>query len=225
MIRASDSTSWVGRRGYGQFPVNTGDWTIFCRFKYNGTPAALKTAQVLFLFSGDSDFSGSYIACSSSAVATSDIDFELFNGTSTVNSANTAIVASSQNWFALTYTASTHSVGIYVNGLLVDTLVIDLSAVTWTNITGLGFSVVSDGADISIAYCRGWSRILSSAELTAEAATINAASQTGLIWDNPFQASVDLTSHNNTLNQLVATGTVVTDTTDPLISVVAGPPT
>jgi hypothetical protein len=224
MIKASDSVSCVSR-SWGTFPDNIGNWSILCRFKYNGTPAAAKIAQVLFLFDGDPDFTGPYIACSSSAAATSDIDFEVFNGTTTVNSANTVITASTQCWFALVYTEATHSLAIYVNGVLVDTLTINLDSVTWSNITGLGFPAVTDGANISIAYLRAWSRTLSLMDLTAEAASITPVSETGLLFTNPFQTGLDLTAHNNTLNHFVASGTVTTDTTDPLLSIVAGPPT
>lgn len=215
------TTNHIKRSGYGDFPDNTGDWTIFVRFKYPSTPSGL-SAIVLSLFDGVTDFTDPYLFIGSQN-NTGDVYFEIYDGTNFNTSAFTAIVNNDQNWCAMV--KSGNSVLCYLNGTLISTLTVAISAIVWDSLYLLGDGSAGLAEPLSVAYCRCWSNALIISELTTEATSILATKQTGLIWDCPLQTSIDLTSHNNTLNQLIGVGTVTTDTDDPLLSVVAGPPT
>ena len=220
MIKQTDGTSYVWRN-YGGFPSNAVNWTIFFRFKYSVLPVGI--TDILALFSGAPDFTGSYVSFRSS-LNTSDFNCKIFNGVSTVTTATAAITNNAQNWGALTYDAGTHTATLILNGVVVGAVVIDLSGIVWSSLALLGSTVASSG-NVEVAYFRMWSSILTITQLTAEAASITAVVIIGLINDNLLQSSTDLTSHNNTLTHLKAIGTVTTDFVDPLISTVVGPPT
>lgn len=207
-------------RTWGDFPATAGDFTIFLRFKQN-TPGA-GAGPLLILFDGATDYTAPYLYLGTLG-ATDTMVLEAYDGVSFFDTPSTAITAGDQDWVAATYVASTHVLTLIVNGSTIGTTTVNLSPFTWDSLYVIGDP--GGGIDYSAAYCRSWSSVLSGAQLTAEAASMTAVVTSGLLWDCPLQASIDLTAHNNSLNQLIATGTVTTDTDDPLLSVVAGPPT
>jgi hypothetical protein len=218
-IHQADGTSFIKRYDYGTFPSNTVDWTIGIQFKYTNTPTGFVTIIDLFKTSGGSE--NFYLGNGTSNVSNVFIEVKNAAGTD-VTTAAQAITLNTWNSAYVTYNSTSHLLSLYVNGSLTGTATLDLSASIWSGLQVLGTG--SSSPDLSVAYLRAWSNILTSGEMTAEIASITAVKQTGLLFDCPLQASIDLTSHNNTLNQLVAVGTVTTDTGDPLLSIVASPP-
>ena len=217
-VKQTDGTSVLRRTGYGNFPVNTGDWTIFIQFKYINIPVG--TAYILDMYKG----AGPENIFLGSDPNTSNVSLDTINHAGTDQfTTPVTIVVGNWNWIAIIYNSTTHVFNLYLNGTLIGTITNDLSLSVWDTIDLLQGGGASP--NVSVSYFRAWSNILLSSELTTEAASMIAVKTAGLIWDCPLQAGIDLTSHNNTLNQLQATGTVSTDTTDPLLSIVAGPPT
>lgn len=217
MIKQTNGTGYLTRSGYGSFLTCTVDWTLFIYFKYLNTPVGLAYALEMFL-NGNND--ALYLGSHNN---TADIFFEATNHAGVfADTAAVAVTVNNQNWTGVTYTAATHTLELTVNGVSIGTSVVDLSSSSFDtlNVTNNG----SGSPDVSCGYFRAWSSKLTLAQLTAEAASINAVVTSRLLWDCNLQTSIDLTDHNGGLNQLIGVGVVTTDTTDPLLSIVAGPP-
>ncbi len=161
-----------------------------------------------------------------SQINSTDLYAEIFDGTSFLDTGNTAAVASTWANIWLVYDSGTHITTLYIGGVSVGTIAKDLSTVAWnTDAQEIHIGGESFG-DLEMSYLRVWQAAKTPVQLAIEAANISAVDTVGLLSDTPLQTSIDLTSHNNTLTQFMATGTVVTDTAnDPLLSVVTGPPT
>jgi len=196
-IQQTNGTGYVTRSGYGDFPVNTGNWTVFFQFRYTNTPSGV--AQILKLYrSANSEFVKFISTANTLDVLLSVENHAAGTGTTSAH----VVTVNTWNWVAVTYDATTHIFSFIVNSVVIGTTTVDMSASVFNILTMLADSGGSS-ANVSVAYFRAWSRALSSAELTAESVSITAATSTGLLWDCPAQTSIDLTSHNNTLNQLI----------------------
>src|SRR5215475_55250 len=220
MIKTTGGTNnnYIVRNGYGTFPINTKDWTLFFRFKYPTTPASAHYANLITLFAGTIDFNDPYVFIGSRP-ANEEIVVEVFDGVSDIIS--TAFTASdnTQYWGAITYEASTSTTTLIIDGSVIGTVVLSLSDMVFTAITILGDGGSGNTAAISGAYFRCWQSLLSMGSLISEAASITPTITTTLLFTNPTQTSVDLTDHLlSDQNQFSAVGTVTTDLDDPLLN-------
>lgn len=210
----------------GSFFTPAANWTWFLQVK-NGATTPATVFFRSYLSYGDPSSTHPYLALRSVA-ASNNIVLKTFDGTTTNTSATFTPTASVWAWIAATYVASTHTLTFYANSATpVGTLTVDLSAFTFVETTSAMGSTVAGTSfgDYSVGYGRQWQIVLTGAQLVLEAASKTPVQTGSLLTDTPLQTSVDLTAHNNTLTEWTATGTVTTDTTDALLTIVAAPPT
>lgn len=199
------------------------DWTRTFYWRQNGTPAA--NSLTAWLLSSDQTYTLPYIWIGCDA-ASNNLYVEFFNGSTTVDTSKKTTVNGTDYFIGITYVASTHTLSFYVDNVLFDDITFNLDAFA----PGKEFLLDGGGnGDFSQAYERTWQRVLNVTEMTAESASITPVSMTMLLTDCPLQTSVDLTDHNLNLRQWWPLDTTVegcvTDTDDPLLAVIAGPPT
>src|SRR5262245_2377835 len=139
------ATNFVKRSGYGDFPDNTGDWTIFFRVKHTGAITG-ETSVLLISETTTVDFNNAYVWVGSDA-NTSNIQLGVSdNGSSFDSSGTFTLVANTQYWAAITYDTSSSTFSFYIDGSLVgSSFVMDLSAITFQGLAMLGND--SGGAD------------------------------------------------------------------------------
>lgn len=210
-------------RTWGDFPQNGSDWTILINFKQPSTPADY--ILIFSLFDGLTDYTDPYIFLGTDTSGTNLISLQIYDGVTFTDTTTVSLVNGDQNWAAVTYVESTNTFALYVNGSLIDSIVVDVSAINWDSLYLLGDPGAGVTGALSVAYLRAWENDLTLVQLTAEAASETAIITTGLLWQNKLQVSFDLTDYERSLNQFLGVGTVDTDTDDPLLAVIAAPRT
>src|SRR5882757_6739100 len=134
-IQQTNGTGYVTRSGYGDFPVNTGNWTVFFQFRYTNTPSGV--AQILKLYRS----AGSEFVKFISSANTLNVLLSVENhATTTATTSAQVVVVNTWRWVAVTYDATTHIFSFVVNGSVIGTVTLDMSASVFDILTMLADS-------------------------------------------------------------------------------------
>jgi len=186
MIRGSALNGMISRDPSGWFDV-TADWTDTRVLRFESTPAGF----VNVWFYGDLTYATPYIWVGNTS-GTNQLGMEVYDGVSFFTSATVNIGAATNTTVAIRYTASTTSVAFMVNGVLIDTLVVDLGPLAGiTEEHGL-----NDGGSedlVAMGYWRRWQAALTTPQIAADRWTLYPALTTNLLANSPLEVIAVLT--------------------------------
>jgi hypothetical protein len=202
------------------------DWTKSFYVRLDNTPPV---GSITLWGYGDITYAAPYIWVGGGN-GTTNVLLEVFDGVSFLDTATVSLTGGTNFYLTIRYTAATHLLELITNGsTVVGSVTVDLSAIVFTaDLEWMVGDTPSVGVDINrIGYERLYQRTQTLAELVTEMASITPVSLVSLLSSCPLQASSDLTDHVGTYLAvfMASAGTITTNTTDPLLSVIAGPPT
>lgn len=111
-----------------------------------------------------------------------------------------------------TYNHTTHLWSYYVNGQLLGTYTLDLSATTFTSAFLGDNGTHGYQPGVGVAYYREWQAVLTPAQIQAEMGSTAAVLTTGLFTDTPLTSATDLADASGNGHAWTASGTPTTVT-------------
>lgn len=148
------------------------------------------------------------------ANGSNNFSFELDNGGGGVFEQSKTFTVN--QWFNFAYVRTGNNHRFYLNGVLINTLVIDITAVTWLDFN-LGDDTFSN-SDVEIGYIREYNnRVMTLTEINAELSSTTIVSNTNIRASYPLQANANDDSGGG--NNLTTTGAVTFATPMPLTNI------
>ncbi len=176
----------------GAFLTPASDWTMTGWAEPVTADPSGGLSRTYFLH-GDPAYVASYIRLAS-GVNLGNVRLELFDGTTHTNSVSTTVPLDAWFSWGLVYFSSSHLLLVYIAGVLVDTISINLSTFTFS-VTSEYVATDTNGSwsNIAAAYLRSWQTIKNLAQLRIEWASPVAVSPTSLVADTPLTDTSTLT--------------------------------
>lgn len=197
------------------------DFTKSFYYKTSRTPLVNVTA---WLFGPDLAYTTPYIWFGT-GLTSDDVYIEYDTGSGATQTAHITVAHDVNVYVSIRYTRATHLLELLFDGVVQASVAANFDSFVAQDSEAMLNEGSSDDSTVSIAYERFHQAALTNAQIITEKNSINAVITTNLLSDCLLQASIDLTDHNDNLRQFSATGTVETNTNDPLLNIVAGPPT
>lgn len=168
-----------------------------------------------FTLLGTPDYSGAYVFTGANHTdPANSFDFQLDSQNAALTEATSTYLDYQEPtiWYhvAVTFT-SPSTLRYYINGWLVDTVTLNLSASTFAA-ERIGIETDPSHGGFAIGYYRSWNAALTNAELRLEMAATAAVKATNLFCDTPLTGPSDLTDVSGNARNWSATGALTTVT-------------
>ncbi len=168
---------------------------------------------------GDKDFTASYVGLFS-GVDASNISVGAWDGSTPYTTANASTTIDAWVPVGLVYSASGHTLKLWVNGTLVDTLSVNFSTFTFSltgDYLGSGYdgNDVSTQSDIGWAYCGVWQRAMTPTELLAQLNSATVLDATSLLAFTPLASPASLTDTSGNGRGWTSSGPTLVSLTGP----------
>jgi hypothetical protein len=185
---AQHSTIFDGVTRAGAFVNRALDWSEFLQH----VPAPHGGGGNDIFLWGDGTFTTPYIWLGS---LPANLQLEVFDGVTFFDLNKPALTPGIAVALAITYDAATHTLTLYQDGVSLGTLVVDLSAITFTS-TDYFLLSDTDGGDVAIPAATGWARTwqrkLTGGQVVTEGGSLSAALATNLLADTRLNNPGDL---------------------------------
>lgn len=201
------------------------DWSKSFYVRLENTPPV---GSITIWGYGDIGYGDPYIWLGG-GTGTNNIHLEVYDGSTTQDTADLNLVDNTNYYLTIRYTAASHLLEFIKDGTtIIGSISVNLSATAFTSdLEWMVGDTPSAAVDIvRVGYERFYQKTQTLAEIVIEKASITPISIVGLLSSCPLQTSIDLTDHFQSYLAVftASAGTVSTNTSDPLLSVVAGPP-
>lgn len=181
-IRFPANTAYLSRSA--AYLNRAASWTRF--LWVNIGPSVLGEHDLLI--DGDPSFTDSYVYLGTDAAL--GLFVEVFNGSTYFDSTKLTLLSGIWNWVALVYDAVAHILKLYVEGVLVDAVSVDLSTFVFTTQTQ---KAAGSNIDDSLCRIREWQATLTLADLNVEAASSTLVRSMNALTNTPLFTNTDLT--------------------------------
>lgn len=165
------------------------DWTILL---WGNVPTITVGYADLYVF-GDASFNNSYICI---YVTATGVFVDLFDGTTTSTLGPVTIDFEIWKSIAVTYASGTTTATLFINGVSVDTVIVNLSTFVFVETAEYLFTDTSADVtlqgEVEVFNVRTWQNDLSAAQITAESFSNTPVVTASLLTDTPLTNDTDL---------------------------------